>query len=354
MLFLTLAAGCATRAPTKIMALPEPEQTQPSTPTEDTRAQEGAQDEAPAEVAKGPTVADLCEPLDKRRPYPTDEQRRATKKLIRATCKALGVDRNTCQYFVMVALRESSYRPWVRHKLSGDVAEAVRAWIAASDLYGWDVHWPYAAHKREDLAAIVMAPCNGNGHSNGANPYYPDVERWMTGGLGLGGLNVSYHLAKFDHTAPPEILCDPVINVMVQVDLARAAVDRYGARNFYEVQAVYGGRTYRDRNGRARALSCVTGCPGPVRSDAPKNVRLRAAARRGDAQMHKRCRQFGIDCLAKPGLGRVLRGRDVTTRARYELADSIRGAPLPPFDPPPDPGSVAPQVVSELHVGQHD
>ena len=345
LLFVTAASGCS-RASLKTVAPPEPE------PLVVHRAVETEQP-VEAEVAtvveipvvKGPTVSDLCEPVDNRRPYPTSAERKATKKLIRLTCDALGVDRNTCKYFTMVSLRESSYRWWVRHKMNGDAAAAVRAWMDASLTYGWDVLWSYPAQKREDLTAITMTARRGD-----ANPYFPDVERWMTGGLGLGGVNVGYHLSKFDKTAPPEILCDPIINVIVQVTLARSAVDRYGASNLYEVQAVYAGRTYYNRKGRARPLSCATGCPSEIRGDEPKYAKQRARARHGDGMMRKRCQAFGIDCLTKPNLGRALRGRDVTPADRYEFAESIRGEPLLPFDTPPDLREVTPQVVDEFKV----
>lgn len=344
-LFMTVATGCAGSS-LKTVASPEPVQS---------KAARVKSDQPPVIVssvpdakltpALSPTVASLCEPVDSRRPYPTAAERKATKKLIRTTCDALGVDRNTCKYFVMVALRESSYRWWVRHKMAGDAAAAVRGWMNASLTYGWDVRWSRKAQKQEDLTAITMVA-----RREDANPYFPDVERWLTGGLGLGGVNVGYHLSKFDKMAPPEILCDPVINVIVQVSLARSAVDRYGARNMYEVQAVYAGRTYHDRNGRARALSCSVGCPKEMRGEELKFAEQRARARKGDGMMAKRCRLFGIDCLAKPQLGRTLRGRGVTVADRYEFAEMIRGAPLLRFGPPPDLREVTPQVVDEFEV----
>lgn len=345
LLFVTVAVGCSTRVPSKTVAPPEPELAD-QVVTERTLPPVVAPDPAPEPEAPSleeSTVVDLCEPVDQRRPYPTKDERLEVRQLIRATCSALGVDANSCKYFLMVASRESSYRWWVRHKMTGDAAFAVRAWISAAHIYGWDVHWPARAQKREDLTAIVMAP-----RHDGANAYFPDVSRWMTGGLGLGGLNVGYHLAKFDRVAPPEILCDPTINVMVQVALARSAVDRYRASNLYEVQAVYAGRTYYDSNGRVRPLSCAGGCPKDIRGDAPKHAKQRARARKGDAMMTKRCKSLGIDCLAKPKFGRVLRGRDVTPLQRYEFAEAIRGAPLPDFPDPLDFTEVEPQIVDSL------
>ena len=288
------------------------------------------------------TTISLCEPVDSRRPYPTVREQAETKKLIRKTCAALGVSRETCKYFVEVSLRESSYRYWVRHKKKGDTSAAVRGWIASANTYGWQVEWPYRSQLRADLSAIVMRPVRSL-----PNPYYPDVERWLTGGLGLGGLNVGYHLAKFDPMAPPEILCDPVVNVMVQVSIARSAVDRYGAKNLYEVQAIYGGRIYKDRHGRARPLSCSRGCPKDLQPDNPKHAAQRKRARYGDAKLRKRCLRKKIDCMASPSLGSVLRAPATPVAARYALADRVRGGPLPPFDTPRGVTETPPQVLSE-------
>jgi len=269
------------------------------------------------------TIADLCEPYDSRRPYPTSSEKAATIDLIEATCKAMGVDKPSCRFFShVVSLRESSYRPWVRHKMAGDVAAASRAYLGSGSRYGWDVFWRARDRKQENLQALELRP------REEPNPYFVTAERWMSGGLGLGGLNVPFHLAKFDPMAPPEILCDPVINVMVQISLARNAVDRYGARNWYEVQAVYAGRTFYDRKGRHRPLTCSGGCP-----DAPDAEDKLDKARKGDADLRKRCSVAELDCKAKPVLGTTLRHR-ATPAERYTLAEKLRGAPLPAWDVP--------------------
>jgi len=121
-----------------------------------------------------------------------------------------------------------------------------------------------------------------------------------------------------------------LVNIMVQVTIARNAVDRYGADNFAEIQAIYGGRKYFDRRGRSHPLSCTRGCPKNVDEGE------RRRARRGDASILKRCRGAGIDCLKKPQLGNKLRLRNMTKEERYRAAEEIRGAPLPPFDIPKD------------------
>jgi len=275
------------------------------------------------------TIRDLCEPVDGRWGYPTKAERAHTRSVIRATCDEMGVDEDSCLYFErIVSLRESSYRAWVRHKHGGDRAAAARSYMATAHVYGWQVRWDRKAKKQEDLGAMEFAPAP---RAESVNPYFTQTERWLAGGLGLGGLNIGYHLAKFDRKAPPEILCDPVVNTMVQIYLARSAVNRYGARNWIEVQAIYGGRSTYDENGHAIPETCKVyqrrgkPCPDGVRK-MEKGIR-------------KRCRDQGLDCHSRPQLGDRHPRSKTSAQDRYRVAEKVRGAPLPPFDVPQPPGS---------------
>lgn len=321
--------GCAgkAKAPT---ATPTPD----NQPEQQVEAPEEKPEIVPAQEAveevvepEPVTTLNLCEPIGERWAYPDKEQKKKTRALIQRTCKEMGVGREDCKFFyAIVSVRESSYRHWVRHKLAGDVAAALSSYMGRAHTYGWSIQWDLKSRKREDLSALEFEEYGAE-----QNPYFLDPERWMFG-LGLGGLNISYHLAKFDKVAPPEILCDPVINVMIQVTIARNAVERYGARNFAEIQAIYAGRTTYDDRGRARPLSCSLGCPKT--SDAKQKAR----ARKGDAGILKRCQARGLDCKRKPQLGKKIRLKDLTREERYEAAERIRGEALPPFDIPPEKG----------------
>lgn len=295
------------------------------TPLDSSPIQETEDGPQSSEEPEPVTTLSLCEPIGKRWKYPKGDQRKEIRTLIKKTCRAMGVGAEDCRFFLnVVSIRESGYRPWVRHKLAGDVALALSSYIGTSQRYGWIVRWDPKARKQEDISKFEF-----KARGEEQNQYYKDPERWMFG-LGLGGLNIPYHLIKFDRMAPPEILCDTVINIMVQVTIARNAVDRYGADNFAEIQAIYGGRKYFDRRGRSHPLSCTRGCPKNVDEGE------RRRARRGDASILKRCRGAGIDCLKKPQLGNKLRLRNMTKEERYRAAEEIRGAPLPPFDIPKD------------------
>jgi hypothetical protein len=255
-------------------------------------------------IATSSTVA-LCEEKGSRRPFPTEEERNQTKQIINDVCRAMGVDTQSCKYFHIVSERESSYRYWVRHRLQGDRDSALAAYVRLSSVYGWEIKWPYKYREEGDTTKMVYSPARSN-----PNPYYQDVDRWLTGGLGLGGLNIAYHLAKIDPQAPPEILCDPVLNVMVQVTIARIAVSQYGASNWYEVQAIYGGRITSDESGHKVPL----------------------VTEKSKKSMHHRCQIHGLNCNAVPRLGKRINLLRMTPEEIYAAADSIRGHSLPEFD----------------------
>jgi len=263
----------------------------------------------PAGAVPPKDIRGLCEPQDERWAYPSKEDRKEIRSLIKKTCRASGVSDESCKYFYLVSGRESSYRAYARHKLAADTAAAMRWYLSQSILYGWETTWPYKARKQEDLSQLDFEKDEDPKHYN---PYFMQVDRWLYG-LGLGGLNVSLHLKRVDPEAPPEILCDPVINVMVQIDMARSAVRRFRAKSFLDVNAVYGGRTTYDSKGRAIA----------------------ARHEKRDYLFLRRCKKYDLNCLTyEPQLGKELDISRMSTHNIYQAAEEIRGAPLPPFDLP--------------------
>lgn len=328
---LVFAIGCSgvpgSVAPVSLENKSEPE-TQDDTSisveiVESFRAIGHVEYEAPEVSVPEKTVRDLCEPYDTRWSYPTAEQKEEILRLITKTCKASGVDAGSCKYFrSIVSARESSHRPWVRHRLNEDVSAALTSYFSNDATYGWRANWDDGARKKEDLSMIRFSPVGDE-----QNPYFVDPQRWIFG-LGLGALNISYHLGKFDKMAPPEILCDPVINTMIQIKIARNAVQRYGAKNFVEVQAIYAGRTYFDENGRQRPLSCSRGCPKMISAEQRKR------AISGDRNMLNRCTNTQMDCYAKPVFGNRLVLDKMNVEDRYSAAAEIRGGELPKFDDP--------------------
>lgn len=252
-------------------------------------------------VEQTTTTRDLCEPADVRWKL-GPQGRREVKRRIAATANALGADPRA---FKALAKRESDFRPSVRHKMKGDVTNALTAYFQAAHLYGWDVFWPWKQRREGDLSSMKLIPL-GDGPRN---EHYDEPERWTTSGLGAFGLNPAYHLVKWDALAEPEVLCDPEVATIVAVRIARRAVDRFGAKSWVEVNAVFAGRfkRVRDRQGRSRV---------EIVRNAKKDKAFCALAD-----------NWGFDCTDAPKLGTKLGSS--TAANQTDFATRLRGQPLP-------------------------
>ena len=252
-------------------------------------------------VAVAPTVRNLCEPADERWKL-GPEGRKEVKRRIAATASAMGADPRA---FKALAMRESSFRSSVRHKMAGDVSHALTAYIQGAHQYGWDVHWPWQARRTGDLDAIELKAIGDRDQ----NPYYSDAARWTTSGLGPFGLNPAYYVVRWDALAAPEVLCDPEVATIVAVRIARRAVDRFGAKNWVEVNAVFAGRfkRVRDKAGISRVI---------IVRNAKK-----------DRSFCNLADNWGFDCTDAPKLGTKL-GLSPTER-QADFAAKLRGGPLP-------------------------
>jgi hypothetical protein len=100
----------------------------------------------------------------------------------------------------LVYARETTGRPWKRHRLNGDVKVAKTDWSRQAERYGW------SATPTKD-GTVQMAPCTDCEAS--PSPYYPYQTRWMFG-LGPYGQIAPLWAATWDPQAPPEILCGEV------------------------------------------------------------------------------------------------------------------------------------------------
>lgn len=155
------------------------------------------------------------------RPWPSVSERSWRRDrlytLVDLTCSARdGCDRNRLHEFLsLVALRESSWRPYKRHRLGPDVAGA------------------HAALRRR---ARVYSD----------NAHLGETERWGTA-LGLYGQNPAIFVDAWDHRAPPETLCREVEATAAYLERARRAVRAYERRGIDPTlcdvhRAVSGGR----------------------------------------------------------------------------------------------------------------
>jgi hypothetical protein len=95
-------------------------------------------------------------------------------------------------YLRVLALRESTWRPWKRHRLNPDLEAAASAW----------------KQLRETFAG---------------NPAARDPDRWGSG-VGLFGMNPARWLPRWDPMAPPETLCGEVEATEVHLRAARDQV----------------------------------------------------------------------------------------------------------------------------------
>lgn len=92
-------------------------------------------------------------------------------------------------YLSVLALRESSWRPYAVHRLAGDVKANARAWERVSETYA-------------------------------SSPAYGEPWRWAVG-YGYYGQNAAYLLEQWDATAVPETLCGEVESTLVHLRTAR-------------------------------------------------------------------------------------------------------------------------------------
>lgn len=93
----------------------------------------------------------------------------------------------------------------------------------------------FAREAVEVLDAIVVRESSGDRcavHRLGPNE----------DGLGPGGLQVRFHLAKWDPSAPPQVLHVPEVSAVVMGRMFRRYKERYKARTWLRVGQIYGGR----------------------------------------------------------------------------------------------------------------
>lgn len=119
------------------------------------------------------------------------------------------------EFLSIVALRESTWRPYKRHRLDADVTAARGARERRRRVYGENLHFGQA-------------------------------DRWASA-LGLYGQNPAIFVDAWDRTAPPEVLCREVESTAAYLERARRAVRGFRRRGMQPTlcdvhHAVSGGR----------------------------------------------------------------------------------------------------------------
>lgn len=134
------------------------------------------------------------------------------------------------RFLGIVAHRESTWKPYVRHRLGPDRVANANAYLWRDDEYGWDIE---VDEEGNLIKADRLRP--------DANPHYPEYGRWSTG-VGYYGQNAPIYVQQWEKLAPPEILCRPVEATESYLRVARRSwkkirggidCDNDGTREFF-------------------------------------------------------------------------------------------------------------------------
>lgn len=134
----------------------------------------------------------IHEPSSPRPKFSEGDQRR-TRRIIRLAAAELGIGSSVEGLLEVAAARETSYQAGLRHLLPQDRDAALGAF--------------------ERLAPLYRAA---------GNPWTGMPERWGT--LGLFGQISALYLQRWDLQADPEVLCDPVVDIVIYVSVLRRAL----------------------------------------------------------------------------------------------------------------------------------
>ncbi len=126
--------------------------------------------------------------------------------------------------------RETTRRPFKRHRLEADLRANRTSWFKQAPAYGWE------AVVDEGGNFVTMDKAEEE-----ASPHYGERHRWHYG-LGPFGQNAAIYVRYWDTAAPPEVLCKEVEAVESYLRNARRVVKnlRNGIRcrgEYYENRA---------------------------------------------------------------------------------------------------------------------
>lgn len=143
------------------------------------------------------------------------------------------------RYLNTIYARETSRRPWKRHRL--DVEPNREAWLHEASVYGWKVELSCRnGKKRCTRAQTFVTNVYPDQSATRRNPHFPERWRWRYG-LGAYGKNAAYGTQDWDPLAPPEILCLEVPGTEAYMRDVRDAVSTYTSAR----PPVCGGKPFR-------------------------------------------------------------------------------------------------------------
>jgi hypothetical protein len=131
------------------------------------------------------------------------------------------------KFLWLIYKRETSARPWKRHRLNPDRAANERAWVKHAKRYGWIVETECINPRQKKCRSKDRVITNSYPDPNAEehNPHYDNRFRFQ---FGLGGLgqNTALWLATWDKMAPPEVLCLEPVQFETYLRNARSIVKK--------------------------------------------------------------------------------------------------------------------------------
>lgn len=143
--------------------------------------------------------------------------------------------------------RETTGRPWKRHRLNPDEKANLDAYVDQAKVYGWKVELGCATGKRlrrckpQNRVVERVTPLPD---AKRRNPYYAEPKRWQYG-LGGRGKNAALGVLDWDVMAPPEVLCLEVADTEAYLRDVRHAVEVFRGRGVNCDGDYYKGRAIR-------------------------------------------------------------------------------------------------------------
>lgn len=166
--------------------------------------------------------------------------------------------------------RETTRRPFKRHRLDADLHAGKTTWFDHAEDYGWKP-------KLDDKGNFV----DMEKVTEDANPWFNERWRWHFG-LGSFGQNVALWVTVWDKQAPPEILCREPVAVETYLRKSREIVKKL----YHGIRC--NGEYYEDKNPTweviHRAVSSGKICPATSheKNAVKKSINFRKSAARHD------------------------------------------------------------------------
>ena len=142
---------------------------------------------------------------------------------------------------LLEAWKESTFRPYVRHRLNPDLEANDKAWVRYADRYGHGQVFETRKYRNKAGDLVERKVAVGVELQPTGNRHYRKQWRWTTG-LGLYGMVASGFAFEWAADAPPEVLCR--IEIATEIWLRRARqvwpkiahgldCDRDGVKDFW-------------------------------------------------------------------------------------------------------------------------